>query len=83
MSICGLGKALRGYFWGYFVNSIFLFSFVIAFDIESVFHLQLELQNSNKHIIKTSSIVLLLQFYLFLYNIYGLFPVKLWEVYHH
>lgn len=77
MSICGLVKALRGYFWGYFVNSIFLFCFVIAFDIESVFHLQLELQNSNKHIIKTSSNVLLLQFYLFLYNIYGLSPVKL------
>lgn len=59
------------------MNSIFLFSFVIAFDIGAVFHFQLEIKNNNQRIIKTSSIALLLQFYLFLHNVYCLFSEKL------
>lgn len=76
MSIYALGKGIR-VFWGLFCELCIFVFFVIAFDIGEVLHFELEIKNNNQHIIKTSSIVLLLQFYLFLHIVYCLFFLKL------
>lgn len=61
-----------GYFWGNFVNSIFLFSLWLPLILELVFHFELEIKNNNQCVIKTSSIALLLRLYLFHHNVYCL-----------
>lgn len=73
-SICGLGEGI-GVFLRLFVNSIFLFSLRLPLILEHFSTLYWKFKKKT-HIIKTSFIELLFQFYLFLHNVYCLFLLK-------